>query len=163
MKSIAARLSATASLFLLISCGEGEVQITNSSYEPRLVVEGLLFPGHPVTEIRINRNFRVDTDLTVVSPRIAGAVATIVDESTSERFALSYHPPDGNLLENYFESYYEYTGTDLVIRPGGTYTLEVSAEVDGEELSARATTTVPQVGFEIVSVNRDTLAYRERD
>ena len=161
MSRILARLVTSASLLLLVSCGEGVVQVDNLSYEPRIVVEGLLLPDHPV-KIRISRNFPITADLTRLGLLLANADAKITDEASSESFKLSYQPVPSQARPNFFETYYT-AGPDLVIRPGATYSLEVSAGVGGQRLSARASTTVPEEGFEIVGVNRDRLAYRERD
>ena len=59
-------------------------------------------------------------------------------------------------------AYYQYIGDDLTIVAGGTYRLEVSAEIDGKQLSTRASTTVPAGGFRIAGISHDNLPYRPR-
>ena len=58
---------------------------------------------------------------------------------------------------------FAYLGDDLVIRKGGTYSLEVRATIEAEEIFARATTTVPLDGFQIVDISPERIRYRERD
>lgn len=141
----------------LAACGKPDVKITNSSYEPRIVVEGLLVPGQPVSGIRITRNFPVDFNLNSQSVVLDAAQVTLRDVDNDMVFPLTFH--GGTDLHSI---YYEYTGNDLTIVPGGTYTLEVSATVDERSLSTRATTTVPQAGFRIIDISHDSTSYRPR-
>ena len=120
---------------LFAACGDPKVNITNSSYEPKIVVEGLLVPGQPVSGIRITRNFPVDFNLNSASVVLDGAQASLRDVDNDVTYALTFH--GGADLRSI---YHEYTGNDLTIVPGGTYTLEISATVDDRSLSTQATT-----------------------
>ncbi|MBT7860200.1 MAG: DUF4249 family protein, partial [Gemmatimonadetes bacterium] len=142
---------------LLVSCGDPSVKITSNTYEPRIVVEGLLIPGHPVTGIRVTRNFTADLDLNLTPIVIGDAEVNIVDDVSGTSFPLTFHT--GQDLST---NYYEHIGEDLTIEPGRTYTLEVSAQIDGRQLFTRATTTVPAAGFRIASISHDLLSYRPR-
>jgi len=136
------------------------VTVGNESYEPRIVIEGFLQPGPGVERIRISRNFRIDANLRTLKLALDDSEANvrIIDESTGEEYELSYHP--GEYIR---DSFFEYRGDDLVIEHGKSYTLEVRATIDGRELQARATTTVPKKGFEIVGINPQSLPYRPLD
>jgi len=143
---------------LFISCGEGKVTVTNESYEPRIVIEGFLFPNQNVEKIRITRNFKLDEN---ISNRdilvIEDAIVNLIDENGTP-FRLFFHSSS-----NFDDNYYEYRGNELVIEYGMTYTLDVTATVEGKELHTRATTTVPEIGFKIAEVNFDSLEYRQRE
>ncbi|MFQ5754141.1 MAG: hypothetical protein ACE5HI_19300, partial [bacterium] len=71
-------------------------------------------------------------------------------------YNLSYNPDNG---------YYEYMDENLIIEYGESYTLEVTATIEGQELFAKSTTTVPQAGFEILPAKSvlDSMVYRQRD
>lgn len=145
---------------VLLSCGEGKVTISDKSYEPRIVVDGFLFPHQKVTRIRIARNFRLSANLNITNLIIDDADAKIIDESTGDEFQLTFHPsPD------YFDSnYYEYNGAGLVIDYGRSYTLDVTATIEGQTLNARSTTTVPEEGFRVVGTNfGPTIPYYQQD
>ena len=143
---------------LLLGCGEGIVEVTNKSYEPRIVISGLLLAGHPVEDIHVSRNFRLDTNLNETPILLPEANVVLIDEDQAVNYPLSFI--ESPLFE---ASGFAYLGDDLVIRTGGTYSLEVRATVAEEELFARATTTVPVDGFEIVAISPERIRYRERD
>ena len=151
--------------FLLSACGDPGVQVTNTSYEPRLVIEGLLLPDHPVRNIHIARNFRVDEDLSQTPLLLPQAEAVIIDEESGQHFELTFTPfdhPQGT-APDFYKSYFAYEGVaELTIRHGASYSIEVSALVEGEELFARATTTVPERGFRIDDLSHERFRYRER-
>jgi len=153
---------ALLAILTLQGCGEGVVEIENVSYEPRVSIEGFLIPGKPVSGIRLFRNFKLNQDLREQTPLLDAikTTATITDESSGIVYPLSYHTP-ANLLDigNY---YYEYTGNDLTIEYGRSYTLEVRTEIDNTPVQARSTTTVPMPGFKIAGVNYDSLQYRQK-
>lgn len=142
---------------MLSACGDPKVNITNSSYEPKIVVEGLLIPGQPVSGIRITRNFAVDFNLNGSSIVLDEAQVTLHDVDNDVTYPLTFH--SGSDLHSI---YHEYTGDDLTIVPGGTYTLEISATVDNRALSTQATTTVPSAGFGIIDISHDSISYRPR-
>lgn len=142
---------------LLWACGDPALDIVGQGYEPRIAIEGLLMPGYPVRGIRVTRNFRVDR--AVPDLRLdPGATVTLVDEGSGRRFPLEFQ--DALSLDG---RGWGYPGTDLAVDYGGTYSLEVAARVDGQDLFARATTTVPDRGFRIVAISPERVGYRERD
>ena len=143
---------------LLNGCGDPGLLVTNDAYESRIVVEGVLIPGRPVDRIRVMRNVRLEENLTRTPLTLNDANVSLIDESNGKRYQLRYHP--GTL---FIEKYFEYTGKDLQIEHGGTYTLEVDAVVETRQLSTRATTTVPEPGFEILDISPAVTTYRPTD
>ena len=139
---------------LLCACGEGVVKIEPEQYEPKIAIEGFLYPGQPVSDIYIWRNFPVDADLTTLNPVLPDAQATITDLQTDNIYPLSFNPFDGTFF---------YNGLDLEIQAAQSYRLDVSATVNNQQLQAHATTTVPQTGLHIVDINYDSLRYRQKD
>ena len=142
----------------IIACGEGVVSITNESFESRIVVEGFIFPHQRVEKIRITKNFRVNSDLTNLDLLIRDADVKIIDESTGKEYMLDFHSSDIITM-----NYYEYKGDSLIIDYGNSYTLDVTATVDGKILHTKSTTIVPAKGFKITNLNHSSLPYRQRD
>lgn len=149
----------------VFSCGEGTVSVTNESYEPKIVIEGFLVPHQKVDIIRINRNFRIDENLRTTSllPSINLTHVSIIDNDNGVEYELDFRRPAPD-EEDFLENYYWFSDSDeLIIDYGKSYTLDVSTRIDGKQLSANATTTVPQQGFRITQINYDSLSYRQRD
>ncbi|MCG8605494.1 DUF4249 domain-containing protein [bacterium] len=139
---------------LLAACGEGSIVIDGSTFEPKIVIQGTLFPNQPVN-IRLMRNYPLGTTVDFDHLILTDAEAAIVDGS-GRTFGLRLNPET---------EFYEYSGSDLQIVYGRTYTLEVSATIDGKELSAQSTTTMPQQGFRVLEDKSvlGPMRYRERD
>lgn len=152
------RLIAVSLMIALYGCGEGEFAVSNTSYEPRMVIEGLLMPGERVDNIRITRNFRADAQIQPNALIPTDIRATLTDEQSGQAYALSMR--DAALVE---DRLFYYEGDDLEIEHGQSYTLEVRAAVEGKALMARATTTVPERGFRIAGLNREQMPYRPLD
>lgn len=157
--------SATKIIFALIAvlalsagCGEGIVEIDQSSYQPKIVIEGFLFPQQPVRNIRLTRNIPLNTDVDISTVVLSDAQVAIVDEN-GRQFNLTY-----NRDTFAFEDRSTGAGA-LTIEAGKSYTLEVAAIIDDVALYASSTTTVPSGAFRIdrVASKLAPLAYRERD
>ena len=148
--------------FSMFSCGEGVVEVTNESYEPKIAIEGYLIADQKVDKIRISRNFPIDANLTRMSllPDVNQTDVTITDLSTNSLYNLTFHVAPDNQLENY---YWQYNAQGLKIEPGKSYRLDVTANVDGQQLQASSTTTVPDSGFSIAQTNYNQLPFREKD
>jgi hypothetical protein len=139
---------------LLAACGEGVVNITDSSFQPKIVIQGILVPEQPA-RVKLFRNFAVNT--VVVSENeiiLRNASASITHEASGNSFNLQF-----NTQSNAYES------NALIVEYGQTYTLNVEATIDGQLLSATSTTTVPQAGFEINEARSQlgSMLYRQRD
>ena len=151
-------------LFLCLifySCGEGIVEVENISYEPRITVEGLLFPGKKVERIRVFKNFKIDQNVNIFNALLDPRQTTvsITDEQNGNAYDLSLHIPDSVADINGY--WFEYQGSDLQIRHGNSYTINVESEYAGERLWTRSTTTVPQEGFAINSLNYNSLKFAQ--
>jgi hypothetical protein len=154
------RACITAIVFLLtifhFACGETSITIDESTYEPKIVIMGYLYPEMPVTDIKITRNFPIGTviDKDKVPLRDANVQITDLDVNTS--FQLAY---------NQQQACFEYSGSDLMIDYNKSYELRVDAVVDGEALTAQSVTTIPDKGL---TINRDQsvygdMYYRQKD
>jgi hypothetical protein len=153
--SLLAGAAAVVTAAVVTACGEPTVTASNESFEPRIVVEGVLMPGYPVDRIRVTRNVRVTARLDQTDLSIPGALVTLTEESSGRRFDLTLQEGPFDIVRHY-----GYDGDDLVIRHGERYTLEVTGQLEGRQLTTRATTTVPEAGFEIASISHDSLPYR---
>ena len=142
------------SFILFFSCGKGTVDIDPEQYQPQIAIEGFLFPHQQVSRIYIWRNFRVNANLQQTPLALPNADVTITDVETGSVFQLEYNPDN---------AWFQYNGSDLIIDYNKSYRLDVAATIDGQELQASATTTVPDRGLQITGVNYDTLSYYQRD
>lgn len=138
----------------LLSCGEGTISIENDQYQPKIVVEGYLRPGQTVSNIIIRRNFPIGANLNDLRLQLSDAVVTITDLANGSSYPLVYNSES--------QSFQDESST-LEITFGKTYRLNVDATIDGKNLQASSTTTVPQSGFSIIGLNHDSLLYRQRD
>ncbi|MFQ5649891.1 MAG: DUF4249 family protein [bacterium] len=136
---------------LLSACGEGTLSMDNT-FQPRIVIQGYLFPNHKV-EVRLLRNFPLNATIDDNEVILSEAQAVIIDQEGS-RFELRFDA-DRQIYES----------SAIAVDYGKRYTLEVHATIDAKALFARSTTTVPQPGFEILEENSvlDSLVYRQRD
>jgi len=140
---------------LLENCGEGVVTVDKSNYEPKIVIEGYLYPDSPVSGIRLTRNIPLNQNIDISTLVLTNARAEITDLSQQTIYQLTF---------NGDSAYYEYTEIDLQIRAGGSYRLDISARIDGVDLSATSVTTVPQTGFSIIdSASTSSLIFGQRD
>jgi len=123
----------------LSNCGEGTVEIDQSTYEPKIVINGLIYPGKKIDQIKITRNFPLNTNINFNDIPLKDAFVTISNEENV--FDTLFYNPDSG--------YFETQNQKINVEGGEQYRLFVSAEIDGSNLSATSTTFVPEVGFEI--------------
>jgi len=149
-------------ILFLLSCGEGIVAVKNVSYEPRITVEGLLVPGKKVERIRIFKNFKIDQNVNIFNALLdpEKTFVSITDEQNGNEYNLSLHKPDS--LGDINGYWFEYPDADLHILNGNAYTINVESEYQGQRLWTRSTTTVPQQGFAIKSLNYNTLKFAQK-
>ena len=133
-------LLSAAILSVLNSCGDVPVEIDKDTYNPKIVVEGYLFPGQPVNNIRISRNYGLGQNIELNELFIDDAQVTVTDVETDRLYELSF---------NALTKAYNYTGSDWTVQAGKSYRLDVAAMIDGKNLMASSTTTVPETGFDI--------------
>lgn len=134
---------------ILAGCGKSGVNLDNAPYVPKIVVDGYLYCGQAVGNIRLMRNFpigsAVDTSQLDLTPSGNGVAVTI------NGTPLSFDPAT--------QTYYN---NQITVGYGETYTLEVHAEVDGSELYTTSTTTTPKRGFEILDRNIGSFPYNSQ-
>lgn len=146
---------------MLLACGEGNVEVENVSYEPRITVEGFLIPGHKVERIRIFKNFKIDQNVSILNSLLdpEKTTVTITDEQNGNIYDLSLHVPD--TLTDINGYWFEYNGDDLIIEHNKSYTLYAESEYNNKLLWCSSTTTVPQAGFSIEDVNYNSLKFAQ--
>ena len=156
-KNILKCLILSVLLGLGINCGRDvSVNIDQNTYEPRIVVEGYLFPGLPPSGIRIMRNYGLNMRIDLNEIVIDDAQVVIRDLTAESDYDLVYDAPSFA---------YRYPGRDFLVQHGGRYRLSVSARIDGSELWTASVTTVPEKGF---AIDREAsilgpFEYRQRD
>lgn len=153
MKYIIKYCLVTLSIFI-IGCGESNLDLTASEYEPKIVIDGYIYPDKKVKDIRITRNIPFIKDVDAESVILKDAEVKIIDKKDNKEFYLRYNPTKLN---------FEYLEDDLEITYGGTYRLEVRSVIDGSELFAASETTVPQKGFEILNKDLGSIKYRYKN
>jgi len=130
-----------ASLVLtLAGCGSSTIEINESQYEPKIVLNGLIYPGQAVRNIKVDRNFPLGQPIVKDQIALSQAQVRLTDIEADTLYNLEFNSTSES---------YEYTNNDLQIEFGKSYRLDVSASVDGKSLQASSTTTVPEQGLEI--------------
>lgn len=143
-------------LILLCSCGEGVVSIGDDKFQPKIVVEGYLSPNNPIEDIKISRNYPLNSSISYDDVYISDAIVTITDLQTNK---------DYNLIYDSIKKSYKYNGNELIIGYNKSYRLSVRAVIDGNNLYTKCTTTTPEIGFKIhkdLSLLGE-MKYREKD
>ncbi len=140
----------------VLSCGDAAINLDKKTYSPKIVMDGYVLPHHKVDNIRISRNFPLNEKINISDFPLKDADVSITDLNAGKTYPLTF---------NFGQLGFEYRKSDLEIIEGNSYRLSVSAEIDGKNLSASSTTTVPLDGF---SIDRevsqlDPLKYREKD
>jgi hypothetical protein len=141
-------------LVLISGCGEGRVDITEASYSPEIVINAYVFAGQKVQNIRITRNSPLNQSVDTSKIILSEAIVKIIDLSNNKEYELTYMPSKYS---------FEYTGNDLIIEYGKSYKIEVQAMVDGKDLHASSTTTIPFAGLRSDQKDLGSLLYRETD
>ena len=147
---------AAVSGLLLIACGKTSVSVDERTYEPKIVINAYIYPNRPVENIRISRNFAIGQEIDKNKIALNGAAVILEDVLSGENYSLVYDPEKES---------FGYPGSDLLIRYGDTYRLNITANIDGNPLQATSVTTVPERGLKIdreKSIYGD-LFYRQTD
>ncbi|MBK7867245.1 MAG: DUF4249 family protein [Ignavibacteriales bacterium] len=135
-------------LMILNGCGDPSIDPLSFSYEPKIVVNAIIYPGEQINDIQITRNIplnsAVDSNKFMLTPGVNRVVVTV------NGIPLDYDPAT--------KSY----GTDkIVVGYASLYKLEVSAEIEGKLYSASAQTTTPTQDFTLVNSQLGTLRYSD--
>lgn len=140
---------------LLFSCGESTVEL-EQTYEPKIVINAILFPGQKVTNISLTRNIPINTQPNPKTLFLSNADVSITDLSGGKTYRLTY---------NAAKLTYEYNGNDWTVDYNKSYQLSITASIEGKTLTASSITKTPQKGFSIVdgeTISGD-IIYREKD
>jgi hypothetical protein len=141
------------SLLFQLGCGDIAVDIGQNTYNPKIVIEGYLFPGNKVSDIRITRNIPLNTYINPKDLILSDANVKIVDLQNNKEYFLKYNPTKLS---------FEYDGNDLRIDYNFSYKLVVNAVIDSKLLTASSVTKVPAKGFRLLKEDSilDSLKYR---
>lgn len=130
----------------LAGCSKSNVNLDNAAYDPKITVEAYLYPGRTVSDIKLMRNVplnaSVDTSTLYLTPSGNDVTATINGN------ALAFDPQ----TQTYYDSHTE-------VGYGQSYTLDVSATINGIPLRTASTTVTPQKGFLVLSSNLGDFVY----
>jgi hypothetical protein len=140
---------------LVFSCGESTVEL-EQTYEPKIVVNAIIYPGQKAANISITRNIRLNTQPNPLTLFLNNATVSITDLLSGKVYNLTY---------NSAKFAYEYKGNDWLVDYDKSYQLFISAVIDGKTLSATSVTKTPKKGFSIIdseTISGDIL-YREKD
>ncbi len=133
-------ITITFLLALVAGCGNPGINLNNAPYDPKIAVEGYLYPSHTVSDIKLMRNFplgdSLDPSTLYLTPSGNAVIATINGS------ALSFDPQTQTYYDNQMTADYN-----------KSYTLEVFATIDGSKLHTTSTTTTPQKGFTVLESN----------
>ena len=120
---------------LLISCGDPEIVLDESVYEPKIVIDGYLVTEQPIKRIFIKRNIPTGVPIEEIEIFLKDANVFITDLKTNTRVQLTYNT-------NAF-SFMDKDETLGGIKYNQEYRIDVSATIDGRALTASATTKTP--------------------
>jgi len=134
----------------LLSCGDPTIDI-GDRYEPKIVIEALLFPDQSVQSIRLTRNVPLGT-YAIDAPPLSGAQVILTDETTSLSRSLVYHSKSETFRD-----------TTWLVEYGHSYRLDVDVTIDAVTLHATSRTTTPLSGFMLSDHDLDSLVYNARD
>jgi len=134
------------SSIIFMECGRPGVNISDAGYEPKIAVEGYLYCGESIKDFRLSRNYaigvQIDSSSLYLTPSTNNVTITI------------------NGMPLYFDQTTKtYYNSQITVDYNKTYTLAVSAIVDGQNLQTTSTTTTPQKGFTVLSNNLGTFTY----
>lgn len=145
MKSIAA-IALTVLVLIISGCGKPGVNLNNAPYNPKITVEGYVYPGQTVSDIKLMRNFSLGNSVNIndlyLTPSGNSVTATI------NGTPLIFDPQTQTYFNNQIMADY-----------GQSYTLEVFATIDGTQLHTTSTTITPHKGFAVLNRNIGNFSY----
>ncbi len=133
-------------LIMIAGCGKPGININNAPYNPKITVEGYLYPGETVSSIRLMRNFPINSPVNVSSIFLTPSGNKV--KATINGTPLTF---DQQTL-----SYYS---NQITVDYGKQYTLEVYATIDGTPLHTTSTTITPQKGFSVMKKGLGNYSY----
>jgi hypothetical protein len=123
---------------LFVMCGNPDVDVNGVGYEAKIVVDGYLYANEPVHNIKIMRNIPIGSSINVNTLYLSPSTTSV--NATINGSALQFDP----VTKTYYNN-------DLVVECGQSYTLNISAVIDGKQLNTQSTTTVPLTGFKLLN------------
>lgn len=143
------------SLGFLFSCGESVVEL-DKTYEPKIVLNAIIYPGQKVSGISVTKNIPINTQPNPLTLFISDADISITDLSSGKSYKLTY---------NSTKLSYEYKGSDWLVDYDKSYKLSISARVENTTLTATSVTKTPKKGFSIIDEKTVSgeIQYRETD
>jgi len=133
-------------MLMVAGCGKAKINLNNAPYDPKITVEGYLYPAQTVSGIKLMRNYplgdSINTSGLYLTPSGNNVTATI------NGTALTFDPQTQTYFNNQMTADY-----------GKSYTLEVFATIDGTPLHTTSTTTTPQKGFSVLNNSLGNFSY----
>lgn len=120
------------------ACGKSGVDVSNAPYEPKIAVEGFLYCGETVKNIKLMRNVPI-------GEQVDGAKLCLTPSGNNVVVAIN------STLLKFDPQTQTYYNNQIAVGYGESYTLEVSARIDGTQLHATSTTKTPQRGFTVLN------------
>jgi hypothetical protein len=131
-------------------CGDPSIEVDDSQYKPKIVVEGYLFAGETVRDIKISRNFKIGEKVTIEGLRLDPVNNNVT--VTLNDIPLNY--------DTVTKSYYN---NNILVDYNKTYTIKISAVINGENVVAQSTTTTPAKGFKLLNKDLGNVRYNSED
>ena len=128
------------------ACGDPTVEIEDVKYEPKITVEGYLYPGETVSNIKLLRNFPLETTIDSLN-------LILTPQNNSVNASIN------GVQLNYDETNGIYYNNSLIIENDKIYKLEVSAVIDGKQLYTESETLTPQDGFKVLKKDLGDIKY----
>ena len=133
-------------IIMIAGCGKPGINLDNAPYNPKITVEGYLYPGETVSSIRLMRNFPIGNALDASSVFLTPSGNNV--KATINGTPLTFDPQTLSYYSN-----------QITVDYGKPYTLEVFATIDGTPLHTTSTTTTPQKGFSVLNKNPGNFLY----
>jgi hypothetical protein len=133
-------------ILTVFGCGKPKIDLTDAPYNPKITVEGYLYPGQTVTDIKLMRNFSLGNSIDPAELYLTPSMNNV--SATINGMPLSFDPQTKTYFNNQITIAYE-----------TEYTLEVYATIDGTKLHTTSTTLTPQKGFMVLKNNLGVFTY----
>lgn len=133
-------------LFVLAACGDPDITLPTDNYKPKITVQAYIFPGEYVKNIRIMRNFPIGQE---INPQ----TMFLTPEQNSVKVTIN------NIQLDFDPVTKTYYSMNILVKEKTTYTIEISAQLEGKSLKTMASTTTPEKGFKFLVKNLGTIAY----
>ncbi len=135
---------------IITGCGDPAIEVDDSQYQPKIVVEGYLFAGETVKEIKIARNFKIGEQVTIEGLRLDPVNNNVI--VTLNDIPLTFDPTS--------KSYYN---NNIIVEFNKQYTIKITAVINGVNVSAQSTTTTPAEGFRLLNKDLGNIAYNSEE